>query len=432
MRSHIVEIFNAALKAVDPYKAVTVRANILLPPYGDTYYKKVYVIAFGKAASAMLKAVVDSAGESITAAIGITKYGHALYTGNGSTIRIREAGHPLPDLNGLRGTEEVVNLLGDTDEDTLVLCLISGGGSALLVEPCEGITLEDKQTATDLLLRAGADIYELNTVRKHVSNVKGGRLAEKIYPAKTISLILSDVIGDRLDVIASGPTAPDGTTYNDALQVVEKYKLADRMPRSVIDLLDKGSRGLIAETPKKDSPVFSRVENIIIGSNRTAAEAAKKKAEELGYDTIIISTEMTGEARDAARYLGKKAVEAHSREAARPVCLISGGETTVSVKGDGKGGRNTELALAFAMEIDGMTGIELLSAGTDGTDGPTDAAGAIVDGETIATARRAGLDPVEYLKNNDSYSFFRKIDGLFITGPTNTNVMDLQVILIGQ
>jgi glycerate 2-kinase len=273
----------------------------------------------------------------------------------------------------------------------------------------------------------------LNTIRKHISNVKGGRLAEIAYPVRVISLILSDVIGDRLDVIASGPTAPDRTTFQDALAVLEKYSLADKIPLSVLDILRRGSQGLIPETPKENSIVFRTVENIIIGSNKKALEAAKTKARELNLHAEIISTEITGEARNIGKWLAKVALETHKNFRTshhKPLCLISGGETTVTVKGNGIGGRNMELALAFALEIEGIEGITLLSAGTDGTDGPTDAAGAIVNGETIRKAKFLGIDAEEYLKNNDSYHFFERIECLFVTGPTGTNVMDIQIVVI--
>jgi len=336
----------------------------------------------------------------------------------------------VPDENGLRGTEEIIKILKDADENTIVVYLISGGGSALLVSPCEGISLIEEQETTELLLRAGADIYELNTVRKHISKVKGGRLAEIAYPAKVISLILSDVIGDRLDVIASGPTAPDKTTYKDALKVLEKYRLIDKAPGSIIKVLQKGAEGFTNETLKEGSTIFDNVENIIIASNKKALDAAKEKAESLGFKSETISSEVTGEAKEVGKWLAQKTRNALSVKRNEKICLISGGETTVTVKGNGKGGRNMELALSFAMEIEGIDGITLLSAGTDGTDGPTDAAGAIVDGETVKKAKAIGLDPEEYLRNNDSYNFFKKIDSLFITMPTGTNVMDIQIMVI--
>jgi hydroxypyruvate reductase/glycerate 2-kinase len=429
------EIFYAALKAVDPYNAVKLFTDKIRSIYQDGNFKRLIVIGFGKAACNMARAMEDNLGDLIDAGAAITKYGHCEgqrsgVKGQGSKIKIFEAGHPVPDENGLRGTEEIIKILKNADKNTLVVCLVSGGGSALLVSPYEGISLDEKQKITQLLLKAGVDIYELNTVRKHVSNVKGGRLSEIAYPAEMIALILSDVIGDRLDVIASGPTAPDKTTYNHAIGVLEKYKLTEKAPESVINMLGNGAKGLIPETPKDDNPVFEKVENTIIGSNRKALEAAKEKAESLGSQTEIISSEVTGEAREVGKWLANiaKGLRVQGFKGSR--CLISGGETTVTVKGNGIGGRNMELALSFAMEIEGIAGITLLSAGTDGTDGPTDAAGAIVDGETVKKARAIGLNPEEYLNNNDSYNFFKKIDGLFITGPTGTNVMDIQIMVI--
>ncbi len=345
-------------------------------------------------------------------------------------IKTLEAGHPVPDENGVRGTDEIIALLKGADEHTLVVCLISGGGSALLVSAFQGITLSEKQEITQLLLKSGADINELNCVRKHISKVKGGRLAEIAYPAKVISLILSDVIGDSLDVIASGPTAPDSATYSDALYVLRKYRLLDKIPRTISDILSNGADGLIPDTPKEGSVIFRKIENIIIGSNRIALDAARQMAEEKGFDADIISAGLTGEARDAAKWLAKKAIEEKGARGQRARCLISGGETTVTVKGSGLGGRNTELALAFALEIEGIDGITLLSAGTDGTDGPTDAAGAFADGETVKKAKAIGIDPVTYLNNNNSYEFFKKTGGLLVTGPTGTNVMDLQIVLL--
>jgi len=282
-----------------------------------------------------------------------------------------------------------------------------------------------------MLLKAGADIYELNTVRKHISAVKGGRLAETAQPATIISLILSDVVGDRVDMIASGPTAPDKTTYHDTLAVLRKYSLEGRLPTSIAEVLGKGIRGLLPETPKDDDPIFQKVSNIIIGSNKIATEAARKAAELSGYKTAVLSTELCGEASIVAEELARKALAL--KKALAPgdkACLIAGGETTVTVRGSGKGGRNTEFALVFGMEIKGFPGITFLSAGTDGTDGPTDAAGAFVDGQTVAKAAEAGIDAGMYLKNNDSYTFFSRTGDLFITGPTGTNVMDMQIILM--
>lgn len=455
LKKIVTEIFYAALNAVNPYNAVKLFTNRIHSIYQQGNFKKLIVVGFGKAAFSMAKALEDDLGVLIDTGIVITKYGHVIEQQdsraaehdeimetkfislkNDRTIRlplyytIFEAGHPVPDENGLRGTDEIIKILKNVDKNTLVVCLISGGGSALLVAPYEGISLKDKQEITELLLKSGANINELNTVRKHISRVKGGRFAEIAYPAKIVSLIQSDVIGDRLDVIASGPTAPDNSTFHDAIEILKKYGLIDKAPKSVVEILYKGSKGLIPETPKETSMFFDNVENIIISSNRVAINAARQKAEELGLHAEIISSELTGEARDAGRWLANIARSKLTNNSNRLKCLISGGETTVTVKGNGLGGRNMELALSFAIEIDGIYGIKLLSAGTDGTDGPTDAAGAIVDGETVRKAKAIGINPEEYLKNNDSYNFFKKIDEIFITGPTGVNVMDIQIIAI--
>lgn len=429
----LIDIFHSALLAVDPYRATARQVDEIISHYEKSYYNRLFIIGFGKAVSPMVRALTDQMGQWITGGVAITKYGHLTETDKGGRVKVVEAGHPLPDENGLKATEEVIRLLKGFDERTLVVCLISGGGSALLVAPSTGIALAEKVKTTDLLLKAGADIDELNTVRKHLSRVKGGRLAEAAFPGTITSLILSDVISNRLDVIASGPTAADRTTYSEALKVIEKYNLEQEIPAKVLDVLRQGLQGGLAETPKEGDPVFRKVDNRIIGSNRDALEAARKRAVGLGYETEIISAEVTGEAGEVGRWLVKKAVEikeAFGPGPGRKICLLSGGETTVTVKGHGKGGRNMELALSFAIEAAHRPGITLLSAGTDGTDGPTDAAGAIVDGQTTARARALGLDPEQSLKNNDSYHFFQKLDELFITGPTRTNVMDVQIMLL--
>ena len=426
----ITKIFSAALKAADPHIAVLPHTQNILSLYREGGFKRLILVGFGKAASPMAKPFINSLGELITRGILITKYGHGRETAKECRVKTWEAGHPLPDENGMKGTEEIIQLLESAEEESLVVCLISGGGSALLVSPWEGISLSEKQKATDLLLKAGADISELNTLRKHISRVKGGRLAELAHPARTVSLVLSDVIGDRLDVIASGPTSPDNTTYQDAMKVIERYGLKDEMPRSIIETLGKGMKGFIPETPREGSAVFQRVENLIVGSNKKAIDAAKADAAALGFCASVVSTEIQGEARFIGEWLAKKAMEMKASHSGSRMCLISGGETTVTVKGKGKGGRNMELALAFALEIDGIEGITFLSAGTDGTDGPTDAAGAIVDGHTITKAKSLGINGEEYLNNNDSYNFFKKVGGLFITGPTGTNVMDIQITLL--
>lgn len=427
----LTDIFSAALAAANPYECVTRHVPHISRIFRDGGFSRLFLVSFGKAAYLMAKAVSDQMPQALSHGIVITKYGHTQEAALSPVVEIFEAGHPVPDENGLAATGRVINLLKSACENTLVLCLVSGGGSALFLDPSPPVTLAEKQEVTTLLLKAGADIEELNAVRKHISLVKGGRLAELAYPARVISLILSDVIGDRLDVIASGPTSPDDSTFSRALEVIGKYGLRDRIPASVMNLLDTGAAGRLPETPKRGNPVFEHVENIIVGSNGKATEAARQKAVEIGFDTTILSSELQGEARAVGKELAAKAREvAGAFSSIRPQCLICGGETTVTVSGEGKGGRNTELALAFALEIEGIPGISFLSAGTDGTDGPTDAAGAFADGKTAERARRIGLDPKAYLANNDSYNLFRETDDLLITGPTGTNVMDIQIILV--
>lgn len=416
-------IFYEAIKAVDPYCIVSQCIDSIRSLYKSGGFDNLLCFSFGKAAYPMAQAAVEGLGPMITDGLVITKYG---YGGKGIKLKLHEAGHPIPDQNGFNATLELLNTFDHINSNTLVICLISGGGSALLVAPYDKITLEEKQKTTDLIMKAGADIYELNTVRKHISRVKGGRLAEVFYPARVVSLLVSDVIGDRLDVIASGPTSPDTSTFADALEVIAKYELHSKIPLSVLNILEMGAKDMIEETPKPGSPIFKTVDNQVVASNKLALDTALKKAKELGMDANIIATDLKGEARKAAAWLAKKALE----QKGKSVCLISGGETTVTVKGSGKGGRNMELALAFALEIENTSRITLLSAGTDGSDGPTDAAGAIVDGTTMKKARDMGLTPEKFLKNNDAYNFFQKVGGLLITGPTRTNVMDIQVILI--
>ena len=439
--NHLIEIFNAALAAVDPYHAVirsiTFEKNCLHAA-GAAYeldaFSRLLVVGAGKATARMALAIEDVLGDRITEGLIVVKEGHAAPL---KTIKQVEASHPVPNEAGVEGTKRIAELVRVADEKTLVICLLSGGASALLVAPMNSLTLNDKQEVTSLLLRAGASIEELNAVRKHLSAVKGGRFAKAACPAQVVTLVLSDVIGDRLDVIASGPTARDSTTFADALAVIEKYRLKKKIPMRVLSFLERGLDGREPETVKSGDSCLHKTRNVIIGGITQALSAANEKARQLGFAPEVITAELQGEARDAARFLASAAHRAH--DAQRPGerrCLLSGGETTVTVKGQGKGGRNQELALAFALEIEGLEGVSLLSAGTDGTDGPTDAAGATVDGSTASRARALGIDPVHYLDYNDSYSFFKRLDELsenkshVITGPTGTNVMDLQIMLL--
>ncbi len=397
-------------------------------------YTRILLVGAGKATARMALAMEDALGERISEGLIIVKKGH---TAGLRIVEQIEAGHPLPDEAGVQGTRRILELVRRADAKTLVICLLSGGGSSLLVAPLPRVTLEDKQRTTELLLRAGATIDDLNAVRKHLSAVKGGRLAQIAHPATVVTLILSDVIGDRLEVIASGPTASDTSTFADAATVIEKYGLKAAAPSQVVLFLERGKAGQEPETVKSGDVCFLNTRNVIVGSLAQALAAAREKAASLGWRAEVVTAELQGEARDAARLMARKALQ--TRDELGPGerrCLLYGGETTVTVRGNGKGGRNQELALAFAIEIAGTPGVTLLSAGTDGTDGPTDAAGAFVDGSTAQKAREYGVHPEPYLRNNDSYYFFSKLDALdkekrhLMTGPTGTNVMDIQIILI--
>jgi len=308
---------------------------------------------------------------------------------------------------------------------------MSGGGSALLPLPANGLTLKDKQDTIKVLLSCGATIHEINAIRKHTSGIKGGRLARAVYPATLVSLILSDVVGDDLDVVASGPTVPDSSRFMDCMEIFDKYNIIKKLPPSVVNHIEAGITGKVHETPKAGDPIFENVNNIIIGSNFEAIMAAKKEAESLGYNTLVLSSMIEGETKHVAHVHGAIAREIikTGNPLPPPACILSGGETTVSITGDGLGGRCQEFALAAALDISENENIVILTAGTDGTDGPTDAAGAVIDSGTIQRATEKGLDPKKYLSDNNSYHFFKNLNDLIITGPTNTNVMDLRIVL---
>lgn len=439
--SEILQIFQAGLAAVDPFRVVA--ANLQLergrfaagPHIFDLdRFQNILVVGAGKAAAGMGEAVEAVLNDRISAGLLIMPQGVR------ATLRhvVRaQGGHPLPDQAGRRASGQILEMLNGADEKTLVLFLLSGGASALLAVPAAGVTLVDKSKVTSLLIQSGAAIGELNAVRKHLSTVKGGRLARAAFPAAILTMILSDVIGDRLDVIGSGPTAPDASTFADAWAVIEKYGLQDKIPVRARKYLERGQAGLESETVKEIDPGLARSAHLVVGSIHTAIEGARKKARSMGIAVEIITGALQGEARAAASFLAAKAMRIQSGLApGRKFCLLCGGETTVNVRGSGRGGRNQELALAFALAISGREGIELLSAGTDGLDGSTDAAGAMVDGTIVAKAAGLGLDAAAYLNNNDSYSFFCELDRLsgerhhLKTGPSGTNVMDLQVILL--
>lgn len=436
LRQQAVSIFRASLAAADPREAVFrhLRLHSGILAAGKTRYRlrdieSIYVVGAGKASGPMAQAVERLLGRRITRGLINTKYGHHAKL---RRIELNECGHPEPDQNGLRGAKRIAELVSGAGANDLVLCLISGGASALLPLPAPPVTLSEKKLVTKLLLASGANIHEMNAVRKHLSHIKGGQLARMAYPAAVLSLLLSDVIGDDLDVIGSGPTAPDASTFQSAKSILVKYGLEKRVPASVRDRIEGGVRGAIAETPKMGDPAFARTQNLIVGSNRLAVEAAAIRARELGFRTMILATGVEGETREIARLHAAiaKEIVMNRRPLVAPACIITGGETTVTLRGNGLGGRNQEFALAAAIDIAGLDNVAILSGGTDGSDGPTDAAGAIADGSTVARAQQQGLNAQQFLANNDSYRFFKPLKDLLITGPTNTNVMDIHVILV--
>ena len=421
-REQALEIFHAALKAADPAEAIQRHVRLdngqLIAgskSYALDQYKRVIVIGAGKATAAMAQAVEGLLGDRISDGLINVKYGHTAPLG---PVGINECAHPVPDEAGVAGARRIAALAAAARKDDLVICLISGGASALLPLPVDGVTLEQKQTLTQQLLKAGANIQQMNVVRKHLSAIKGGRLADIAYPATLLTLILSDVIGDDSSTIGSGPTSPDPTSVAEAQAILEHFGIAAKLP--------------LRETPKPGDALFRRVQNLIVGSNRLAIDAASAKALELGLAPLVLSSFIEGETREIASMHAAIAREvvATGQPAKAPLCLISGGETTVTVRGTGKGGRNQEFVLAAAMALNGLPQVTVLSGGTDGTDGPTDAAGAVADGLTLTRARALGLAAADYLANNDSYHFFAPLDDLIITGPTNTNVMDLRLVII--
>jgi hydroxypyruvate reductase len=425
LRKDAITIFRAALKAADPVEAVgrflTRRGDLLIA--GRKHYKlsafdRIWVIGAGKASAAMALGVEKALGKRINGGVVVVKYGHGAPL---KRVEVHEAGHPVPDEAGVAGATRLAEIARNAGARDLVICLISGGASALTPSPLPPLTLAGKQQITRRLLDSGANIHEINTVRKHLSAIKGGQLARLASPATLITLMLSDVIGDSMQVIGSGPTVPDTSTLADARAVLKRYGLEEQ-----------AAQFLQAETPGPEDPAFAKTHNIIAGSNRLAVDAAAAKAKQLGYKPLVLSTFIEGETRDVARMHAAIAREIHSsgRPAKRPVCVISGGETTVTIRGKGLGGRNQEFTLAAAMDAAGLLNTVILSAGTDGTDGPTDAAGAIADGRTVARAVAAGLNPQDFLDRNDSYHFFQPLNDLLITGPTRTNVMDVHLILV--
>lgn len=441
MRSEAEEIFRRCLRAVDPFEAV----KGFIQVEGDrfffgtegqpktelnlTEFDRIFLVGAGKATAPMARAVEHLLGERIQKGIINVKYG---FTADLALTEVIEAGHPVPDENGVKGTQKILELLYGTGEKDLIISVISGGGSALLPQPGENITLSEKQKITRQLLACGASINEINTVRKHISASKGGQMARAAFPATIVNLMLSDVVGDTMDVIASGPFVPDSSTFKDVEAIFRKYDMED-VPASIREHLKAGLENRIPETPKADDAIFDRVFNFIVGSNIMALETASEKAKELGYETLILSSMVEGETREVALVhtaIAKEIVKT-GRPIPPPACIISGGETTVTIRGDGLGGRNQEFGLAACLDLVGLPPrVVVLCGGTDGNDGPTDAAGAVVDPFTVTRGREAGMEAADYLKNNDAYHFLGKTQDLLITGPTNTNVMDVRLVLV--
>jgi hydroxypyruvate reductase len=394
-------------------------------------YARVLVVGAGKAGAPMAQAIEHLVGDRIDAGIVVVKQGHAGHT---DTIEIVEAGHPVPNAAGLEAGQRVLALANSAGANDLVLVLLSGGGSALL-EATDGISLDDLQVLTSSLLASGATIGEINCLRKHISLIKGGQLARAAYPATLVTLVLSDVVGSPLDVIASGPTVPDPTTWADAWALVQKFRLEARLPVSVRARLVEGGAGHIADTPKPGDDIFERTQTVVIGDNRVAALAACAQARALGYHTWLLSTFVEGEAREVAKViaaLGKEIV-ASGMPALPPACLVLGGETTVTLTpGHGVGGRNQELALAAALALDGLNHITVASLATDGSDGPTDSAGGLVDGETVARGRLLGIDAAATLARHDAHPFLQATGDLLVSGPTQPNVNDLIFVLVDE
>ena len=432
-----VKIFHSAVKSVKPASIINqqiqLTSNILTvknQEFDLSGFKNIYVIGLGKAAAYMASALEEKIGDWITEGAVLVKYGHGSLC---KKINIYEGGHPVPDENGKEYSKKLVDIAKKADKEDLVICLISGGGSALFEVLPKKISFKDIQQLNDRLLSSGANITEINTVRRHVSKVKGGQLLNSISPAKCVSLIISDVMRDPLEDIASGPTAPDKTTFQDARNIIEKYNLGSKIPSSILIHLELGTEGKVSETVKSGENVLDIANNFIIGNLKLAMDKAAEKADEIGYQVNVMSTLMEGEAEKMGKEIAEK-MKSHIAERSgddNPVCLIFGGETTVTNTGQGKGGRNQELALAAIIELQEYERIfTLLSAGTDGTDGPTDAAGAIISKHSITNMRNLNLQPEAFLKKHNSYNFFEKTDSLFKTGPTGTNVMDLVIVLI--
>lgn len=435
-RKLALEALEAALEAADPKEIikskVTVKGSTLRigqHRFGLQKFHRIYVVGGGKASGEMAEALESVLRNRISS--GIVNVPHNSGPYKTRRIKFQEASHPIPDDAGMKGAEKMLNLVSQAEKNDLIICLISGGGSSLMPLPRGEITLNDKRQVTEALLKSGATINEVNTVRKHISAFKGGWLAKKAYPATIVNLILSDVIGDPLDFIASGPTVPDSTTFANAIEIMRRYSLWANMPQSVRTVLVEGQKDLIAETPKKGDKVFRKVYNVVVGNNRSATLAVCNKIQKMGLRSLLLTASLEGEARHVGTVLASiaKEVGASGHPLPKPCGIVAGGETTVTVVGDGKGGRNQEIALSAALNISDMNGVVVASFSTDGIEGLTEAAGALADGKTIIRSQEQGLNAKNFLANNDSFNFFSKLDDLIFTGLTRTNINDISVII---
>jgi glycerate-2-kinase len=431
-RSLALQSIQYALNAVEPRQLLKAKIKVqkgVLQVENCTFnlseFKRVFVVGGGKASGKMAQAIEELLEEHLTAGSVNVPYGTKHET---HTVVLNEASHPVPDQNGVEGTKRIVSLAEQAEKDDLVICLISGGGSSLMPLPRRGVSLQDKQEITEALLKSGAPIRQVNTVRKHLSDFKGGWLAKKVYPATVLNLVLSDVMGDPLDAIASGPTVPDHSTFTDAKAVLEKYNLWDKAPVSIRKLLLDGITGKVEETPKPGDAAFKKAHNFIIGNNKTAVTAAVEHLKAKGLNTVLLPNLLEGEAREVGAAIAQFVCRG-KLPFPKPLGIVAGGETTVTVKGKGKGGRNQEIALSAALNLPEFEECVVVAFSTDGVDGPTDAAGAVVDGHTVKRAKEKGLNPQVYLAENDSYRFFQQISDLILMGATSTNVNDLCVIV---
>lgn len=437
-RQILIELVNKAIESADPSSKMRSRMiidgerlKIGTHELDLSGVGKIIVVGGGKASGNMAEVLWELFGDRITGGVVNVPEGTASEYRT-RKIKLIEAGHPLPTGAGVKGAEEMINLVSGLEPQDLVVCLLSGGGSALITLPEEGISLDELRETTQLLLKSGAMIQEVNAIRKHLSRIKGGQLAKAAHPARVITLLISDVVGDRLDTIASGPTYPDPMTFSDALAVINKYGLIEKLPKNILNHLKKGAEEKLSETPKPGEKYFQTTIYEIIASNADAIKAAMEVGKSHGFNVSTITKTMQGEAREVGTHLATiaKGVMEASKPVSRPALLISGGETTVTVKGEGIGGRNQELVLSAAIGISGLENATVASFSTDGIDGPTDAAGAVADNFTLERAKHLKLDPELHLERNDSYSFFKGIGDLLITGPTRTNVMDLTCLIL--